>query len=49
MAQEITFTSVLEGRLATYAMLSRLYRKEMDAAAQVVSDQVKFLRKYRRR
>ena len=33
MSNQITFASVMEGRLATYAMLSRLYRSEMDAAA----------------
>ena len=31
MPAELTFETVMEGRLATYAMLSRLYRKEMDA------------------
>ena len=33
MSDQLTFASVMEGRLATYAMLSRLYRSEMDAAA----------------
>ena len=30
MSNEINLASVMEGRLATYSMLSRLYRKEMD-------------------
>lgn len=31
MAQEITMDSILESRNATYSMLARLYRKEMDS------------------
>ncbi len=30
MATEITLRSVLEGRLSTYKLLARLYRKEID-------------------
>lgn len=33
MSQEINVLSVMEGRLATYGMLSRLFRKEMDEAS----------------
>ena len=33
MSDQITFTTVMQGRLATYAMLSRLYRAEMDEAS----------------
>ncbi|MDE8701725.1 molecular chaperone TorD family protein [Adlercreutzia equolifaciens] len=33
MAKEINLESVMQGRLATYGMLARLYREEMDAAS----------------
>ena len=33
MSSEINLLSVMDGRLATYGMLSRLYRKEMDEAS----------------
>ncbi|ACV21675.1 chaperone protein TorD [Slackia heliotrinireducens] len=32
MSKEINLVSVMEGRLATYSMLARLYRKEVDQA-----------------